>query len=68
MDNPQQVWTEQLIAHLTLARDVAKRLPGNERLEVAKLNEILDLLDETKTLFLFQMELQGFKTQKISRK
>lgn len=64
MNTPQQTWTEQLIAHLDLAKQVASRLPSNELLETEKLNKILDLLEQTKTLFLLQCSLQGIETVK----
>lgn len=57
---PDQTWTAQLQAHLELAKQVASRLPANELLVPEELNKVLQLLSETKYVFLFQCELQGF--------
>lgn len=63
----QQTWTDSIKAHLELLVQLASKLPANEKLEPKALNEILDLTSQFHSLFIFQMELQGFKTERKSK-
>ncbi len=56
-------WVDNIRATLEVLEGNCKRLPAGERLEVKDLNEILELFDKSKALFLLQCELQGFSTE-----
>lgn len=56
-------WVDNLRASLEVVKGNASRLPAGERLEVKDLNEILDLMEQCKFLFLLQCSLQGFDLQ-----
>jgi len=59
-----QTWTDILISHLELLNQIASTLPANEELIPDNLNKILELTEGFKSVFLFQMELQGLKPEK----
>jgi len=59
-----KIWVETLKSHLTLANEVASRLPAGERLKPKDLNEILDMVDQFKATFLLQCRLWGFEVKK----
>jgi len=57
-------WTDNIKASLEVVEGNCKRLPAGELLTPAALNEILDLFDRSRQIFLLQCELQGFTPNK----
>lgn len=57
-------WVDNIKNHLDLLNQCCSRLPAGERLEVQDLNEILDLFEQSRQIFLLQCAFQGFELEK----
>lgn len=63
---PSTFWTDNIKASLEVVEGNCKRLPAGELLTPQALNEILDLFERSKNIFIIQCNLQGFEFPKKS--
>ena len=66
--NSSTVWIDSIRATLEILQQKCSHLPKGERLRADELNNVIDLMEECKFLFVTQFELQGFKFEKIKKK
>ncbi len=62
MNKPSTQWTDSIHQSVKTALTQASTIPKGETLEVDKLNEILNMLDQFKATFLTQCSIQGLFT------